>query len=266
MGNSTQVTSCPSGGTFWLCPNTTSNFIGCCNSDGPCDSGCPASQLQAASVNASLVGQVPDQQCPSGAQFYQCSGTSPPFWGCCKSNPCQQNGCPAKDLAPAIINSQQALWQAYAPPNTTAPTPTNTPKAAAKTVGPNVGIIVGAVVGGVAVILLLFAFIFLWARRRRDVRHVPLLAPSSQGDWDARESKPTTYMGYGKFQPLHHLDFRRFNNSQHQRLYLTKALEHHGVPKSSTNPSQPNPTPTPPPAPRPSSARVPGHPPATRPT
>jgi hypothetical protein len=199
VNNSTRITSCPAGGTFWLCPNTLSNFIGCCKSNGPCDSGCSASELQPTAVTASLVGTLPDQQCPSGAQFYQCANTSPPFWGCCKSDPCQQNGCPTQDLSPAIISSQQSQWQIYAPPNTTMPTSTPSPVGSKNTHGISVGIIVGAAAGGVVAIILFFALIYFWAKRRRDVRGIPVKLPKSLGEWESRESKPTLYMGYGMF-------------------------------------------------------------------
>lgn len=111
--------SCPSGGTFSVCEKK-SHFIGCCESTNPCDPGCSAGQLQNTSFNASLIGSIPDQQCNRGASFYMCATTNPPFWGCCKSNPCQtDNGCPASDLAPALLSAEASQYAVYLLPNMT---------------------------------------------------------------------------------------------------------------------------------------------------
>src|ERR1700760_2764187 len=104
----------PSGGKLSICTQEGgSNFIGCCESPNPCNGGCSDSQIQHTSLNASFVGQVPDQNCEAGARFYQCAHTSPPFWGCCKSNPCTQNHCPQGDLSSAELSSMPANYSVY---------------------------------------------------------------------------------------------------------------------------------------------------------
>jgi hypothetical protein len=99
--------SCPLGGQWYVCgsPTSVSKFVGCCTSD-PCLEtafGCTAGALRPASFNASAYGTFADQECSAGL-FYTCADTEPPFLGCCKSNPCQQGGCPREDLAGAFLS------------------------------------------------------------------------------------------------------------------------------------------------------------------
>lgn len=95
--------SCPSGGKFYAC-NQGSNFVGCCNVE-PCGQGCADGSLEPASFNIAFHGQFPDQQCPRGSRWYTCTATTPPFMGCCKSNPCAQHGCPVGDLTAGFLDS-----------------------------------------------------------------------------------------------------------------------------------------------------------------
>jgi len=98
---------CPSGGTFYVCsgPSAKSKFVGCCAAN-PCGTtaGCSAGNLQPASFNSSAYGTFADQECSAGL-FYTCTGTSPPFLGCCKSNPCAQKSCPQTDLAGMFLSN-----------------------------------------------------------------------------------------------------------------------------------------------------------------
>jgi hypothetical protein len=96
---------CPNGGTFYAC-SQGSMFLGCCKSD-PCSNGCGDGDLIPASFNVSYSGSFPDQFCPSG-DFYTCRMIDPSFLGCCKSNPCQQEGCPNNDLVAASLLSGAA--------------------------------------------------------------------------------------------------------------------------------------------------------------
>src|ERR1700761_4890538 len=100
--------SCPSGGFLSVCYESgQSGFIGCCNND-PCSSlGCSDGNLQSTSFNTQYYGKIPDQGCSEvGALFHTCNSTSPPFWGCCKTNPCGPSGCPTGDLDGAEIKQQ----------------------------------------------------------------------------------------------------------------------------------------------------------------
>jgi hypothetical protein len=105
--------SCPSGGNWYSC-GYGSNFVGCCKSQ-PCDNDCPAGNLEPASFNINYYGQFPDQQCPKGSQWYTCAYTKPAFMGCCKSNPCEQNGCPTEDLTPGFLSSNPTDAAAFSP-------------------------------------------------------------------------------------------------------------------------------------------------------
>lgn len=77
--------------------------MGCCQSQ-PCTNSCPDGNLRPASFDMNSYGTFPDQQCPSGSRWYTCTGVSPPFMGCCKSNPCSK-GCPVGDLAAGFLSS-----------------------------------------------------------------------------------------------------------------------------------------------------------------
>ncbi|USW50389.1 hypothetical protein Slin15195_G037080 [Septoria linicola] len=64
--------------------------------------------LVATSFSTAEYGDFSDQQCDGGL-FYTCSATSPPFWGCCQSNPCTSGACPANDLSPAFLSGNPLL-------------------------------------------------------------------------------------------------------------------------------------------------------------
>ncbi|MCJ1436943.1 hypothetical protein MMC27_006326 [Xylographa pallens] len=107
--------SCPTGGSFFAC-DYGSMFVGCCTGDNPCgDAGCSAGDLQPASFVASAYGTFADQLCNAGSQWYTCAGTNPSFMGCCQSDACSNNGCPAQDLTPGTLQSVPALNSAYNP-------------------------------------------------------------------------------------------------------------------------------------------------------
>ncbi|MCJ1287214.1 hypothetical protein MMC26_006562 [Xylographa opegraphella] len=104
-------------------------FVGCCTGDNPCaDTGCSAGDLQPASFVPSAYGTFSDQLCNAGSQWFTCVGTNPSFLGCCQSDACASNGCPAQDLTPGILQSVPALNSVYDPvpkPSTTSPAATS---------------------------------------------------------------------------------------------------------------------------------------------
>jgi hypothetical protein len=110
--------SCPSGGTWFICVSSPSQFVGCCKSD-PCksSSGCPAQDLTAASFEPAAHGTFPDQSCPAGqGNFYTCTFEGlgkAPFIGCCRTNACLQGGCPAADLGMAALATNSAQSQPF---------------------------------------------------------------------------------------------------------------------------------------------------------
>lgn len=96
---------CPYGGTFYVCDNSITKFIGCCTIN-PCISNgsCPQDRLRSSSFNASRYAELPLQACTvATAKWYTCARVQIPFLGCCLSNACEENGCPVLDLKPAIL-------------------------------------------------------------------------------------------------------------------------------------------------------------------
>jgi hypothetical protein len=182
--------SCPSGGTFSVCTQGgSSNFIGCCGSPNPCSYGCPDGQLKPTSLNASYVGQVPDQICNIEAQFYQCADTSPPFWGCCKSNPCVQNGCPQGDLSPTVLSNVPSQYADYLGSSTT---PTSGPGQKGRN---SHTIIIVSVILGVAILVCLaitITFVIIKRQqRRRQLQRQQLETKTSPYPLIDRASKMT---------------------------------------------------------------------------
>lgn len=185
--------SCPAGGEFYAC-DYGSRFVGCCTVE-PCVNGCAETQLKPASFLKEKYKDVTGALCPGESNWWTCAGTTPPFLGCCKSNPCTQNGCPSKDLMAAILSPARSEALPYSPianPSLTASTvsssvstaslstatllpstarlPTATPlpsestplSTKTRTLG---GIIGGAVGGGFLLVLVCVVF-FLYRRRK----------------------------------------------------------------------------------------------------
>ncbi|KAH7143751.1 hypothetical protein EDB81DRAFT_935167 [Dactylonectria macrodidyma] len=105
----TQGLSCPEGGNFWVCADKPTQFIGCCISN-PCETDygvCSDEDITPASVDVDVFGEVPQQACISDnsqVKWYTCSGTTPPFIGCCAVNACSQGGCPGGSLRAARLS------------------------------------------------------------------------------------------------------------------------------------------------------------------
>ncbi|KAI1503335.1 hypothetical protein F5X99DRAFT_375770 [Biscogniauxia marginata] len=182
--------SCPRGGTFHICQNSAIQFIGCCDID-PCgDGGCPSSRLHPASFNSNRYSDIPSQDCvdtSSGALWYTC--TSGPFLGCCKSNPCEQNGvCRSADLVGGKLGDDPNRASVFL--TTSAPTTTATSASSSATnVGGDVssmagsgdetsphnrtsngmiGGIVGGVIGGLVVLVLAICLLCRRMKRRKN--------------------------------------------------------------------------------------------------
>ncbi|KAH7199199.1 hypothetical protein BKA60DRAFT_625778 [Fusarium oxysporum] len=115
--------SCPSGGAFHICEGANTEFIGCCTSD-PCAGNkgtCPDGHLRVATFSADTYNDLPRQDCddPRGTEiWYTCRGTSPPFMGCCGSNPCGGGGCNRSELVPAILSSNENDRLSFLHPDT----------------------------------------------------------------------------------------------------------------------------------------------------
>jgi len=167
---------CPSGGNWYAC-SSGSLFVGCCRIN-PCVADCPAGDLEPASFDPAFYGQFPDAECVAG-QWYTCSGTTPPFMGCCKSNPCQ-NGCPTGDLTPGFLGGNPAIACFFQPagcptsPTTSAPASPTVPAmlttASPKHIHTPTRVIVGATGGGMVGFILIILLAVHWYRHAAFTR------------------------------------------------------------------------------------------------
>ena len=117
------ATSCPLNITFYAC-DFGERFLGCCENGSPtdtCTNGCPQEDLLPASFDKEYYNYITKTACTRG-DWWSCEDTSPPFLGCCLSNPCL-DGCPPGDLTAAIFSQNQTsnpLYSAIPDPPTTA--------------------------------------------------------------------------------------------------------------------------------------------------
>ncbi|KAK0648577.1 hypothetical protein B0T16DRAFT_116941 [Cercophora newfieldiana] len=173
--------SCPTGGSFYVCQNNATEFIGCCTSN-PCADGsgnCPKSDLRSASFSGDSYSEIPAQQCAGGsgsssALWYTCQKNLPPFLGCCSTNPCSQGSCPSTNLAPASLSSNATSRATFlalgADPIT--PTPSDTPAATSRA-GLSTGAIAGIAVGGALLLIVIAGFTIYkcgWCAKKKKKR------------------------------------------------------------------------------------------------
>ncbi|KAE8344892.1 hypothetical protein BDV24DRAFT_171388 [Aspergillus arachidicola] len=160
--------TCPSGGTWYVCPDAP-HFVGCCSSD-PCtnvdaNNTTPCPNLHPASFDTSIFDKILPNSCidSANAHWYTCNTTDPPFLGCCSSPACSKTGCPANDLLAAAWSSsrrgQFALFQDEGTGN-------NDNKGSGGGGGLSGGTIAGIVVGVVAALVIVGALVWFFMRRR----------------------------------------------------------------------------------------------------
>ncbi|KAH9868268.1 hypothetical protein J1614_007340 [Plenodomus biglobosus] len=183
---------CPVGGTWWACGYGT-KFVGCCTKD-PCTINCAQGNLYPGAFDPAAYGTFPDLTCGAGSQFYTCTALDT-FWGCCKTNPCSQGGCPNGHLEPAFINREDQLIAYHATDaSTTLSTATQTATSRPSTIPANtagtpnskddkhVAAIAGGTAGGVFVLtatagLLIYYTCFI---RKSRKAHAERLAAQDQ--------------------------------------------------------------------------------------
>lgn len=118
--------SCPSGGSFYICENSSTKFIGCCTVDACSasnDGSCPPKSLRVSSFSSEKYTELPTQDCddPRGKSiWWTCKFNQPPFMGCCSSNPCASGQCPLDDLVPAKLSDNAVLKASFLSPEVTA--------------------------------------------------------------------------------------------------------------------------------------------------
>jgi hypothetical protein len=112
-GHPNATVSCPRDGSRWYACDSGSRFVGCCKLD-PCRHGCDKAYVGAARLRKDISNRVPDVSCHDGL-FYTCfnpSSSIAGYWGCCKSNPCGESGCPIEDIGQAYMDrpEQQSFY------------------------------------------------------------------------------------------------------------------------------------------------------------
>lgn len=180
--------SCPYGGSFYICEDENTQFIGCCVND-PCGRNigtCPDGDLRATTFDSDKYSQLPRQDCDNSQgvdNWYSCAHTNPPFVGCCSQNACSSE-CPRAKLVPAKLSevennrldflhpSQSQSSTASSVSETASTRASNTSAVDADEgdglgAGATAGVAVGASVGGLTV-LVLVAWLFWWKPRQKN--------------------------------------------------------------------------------------------------
>ncbi|KAF2707306.1 hypothetical protein K504DRAFT_535823 [Pleomassaria siparia CBS 279.74] len=174
--------SCPSGGEWYACSGTSvSNFVGCCSSD-PCSTGCSQGNTKAGSFDPTYNVTAPDASCGTASNFYTCNSGTKTFWGCCKTNPCQQQQtCPDGDLVPAFMDRNEQFIAYTGASKTTTSTPSSTPTSEVQS-PQTVVIIAGAVGGGLGLAAIVAILIFCLCRRKNRSKYSRVALETSPSD------------------------------------------------------------------------------------
>lgn len=231
--------ACPSGGDFYVCEAHKSRFVGCCESD-PCktdDGLCPDKDLGAMTFDTDAYNKIAAQDCtPQTSEkplWYVCTGSSPPFMGCCTENPCGGDGCPAKSLRGARLSDDgkkaasftakdekddkddkstssktSSVASTSTSPSATGGAPSSTSAIASSSdgglsSGATIGIAVGASMAGI--IILAAVGFFFWRRYKKsrssqaDGAHAPFMGSHSPDNFSAMKHQSgysSTTTGY----------------------------------------------------------------------
>ncbi|EXJ56020.1 hypothetical protein A1O7_08951, partial [Cladophialophora yegresii CBS 114405] len=190
--------SCPVGGQWWKCEDVSyPTFIGCCSSN-PCSGRlCPEEDLYPmgfSSVTAPAP-DYPNHSCPYGGLWYTCAENTVPFQGCCASNPCNGQGCPASDLRAAAVHTVvvagTSTFTVPSPVATKSPTTTISTTDTTITSKPTIegstsassqpvseSVDVAAIAGGAAavavVLTIIIGVLICWLIRRRRMKQAAM--------------------------------------------------------------------------------------------
>ncbi|VUC21094.1 unnamed protein product [Clonostachys rosea] len=157
--------TCPKGGSFYVCHDKPTQFVGCCSVD-PCKTAtgvCPDDNLKYTSFDKYSFNSLKPQLCVSDApevQWWTCAEAKPnPFMGCCSVNPCETgSGCPDGKIFAAKLNDKRDQAEPFL-------TAEQRSAGGGLATGAKVGIAVGAVLGFLLIAGLAF---FFWRRRRQQ--------------------------------------------------------------------------------------------------
>ncbi|KAF5250586.1 hypothetical protein FANTH_4223 [Fusarium anthophilum] len=183
--------SCPYGGSFYICEDDDTQFIGCCVND-PCgrnNGTCPDGDLRGITFDSDKYSELPRQDCDNSQgvdNWYSCAHTEPPFLGCCSQNACSSE-CPRAKLVPAKLSEVENNRLNFLHPSQSQSSATSSVSETASTTasstsavdanegdglgaGATAGIAVGASVGGL-IVLVLVVWLFWWKPRQKNKHH-----------------------------------------------------------------------------------------------
>lgn len=209
--------SCPSGGTFYICQESDTQFLGCCTTN-PCADGsglCPRGDLRNASFSADKYEDITPQECSDDrALWYTCQNMNPPFLGCCATNPCATRMCPSASLFPAELSADNDTRSVFLTTASSTPSSTSTTSAPSSTTPSSAtgvttaarlssGAIAGIVIGAVILVLALVAgaaYMFKcgWHARRKKERETytkSIMGSSSAADTTVPSQEFAPYRG-----------------------------------------------------------------------
>ncbi|KAK8061091.1 hypothetical protein PG997_015312 [Apiospora hydei] len=165
--------SCPVGGDFYICEDSPTQFIGCCDID-PCKNNgdCPAPSLHSSSFSKSKYSDTLPEACVGDGLWYTCAYNSPPFIGCCKENPCQTLQCSPGNVTAAKLSSNQT----NAAPFLSGSSSSSVTPAPSASKGLPAGAIAGIVIGGVIAIAIIGYLLWRLHRSKKVFYHPPAVA------------------------------------------------------------------------------------------
>lgn len=154
---------CPDGGNFYVC-TTGARFVGCCKFN-PCnDHGCGWTDLRLAGFDPRKHRMFSDQTCDGNnpERWYTCTGTNPPFMGCCMTDPCSGGvGCPSQMLIAGRLSSDSVSAADFLGATSLIST------AALGVAKPANNSVTGvSVVGGIVFLALIICLLIWWTHRR----------------------------------------------------------------------------------------------------
>lgn len=200
IGCSAALLSNLSNTSRYVC-QTRTKFIGCCTSD-PCGTGCFGDRLRPAGVSTAIYNQYPGGSCGGSTLFWTCLA-EPTFWGCCNSNPCQNNStCAVGQLEPTFMTRDDQI-EYFGALNvllsSTLPSATSSPSVSATaslisapsssdTSAKISGAVIGGAIGGSIALLGIIGMVILFLCRRK--RHKQKSNDSDTGEQDPIATAP----------------------------------------------------------------------------
>lgn len=172
--------SCPNGGNFYVCQGNVTQFLGCCDVN-PCSNGkgsCPDTSLHNISYSAAIYDLVPPQACVDDGLWYTCKETSPPFMGCCLTNPCQTGGCYGNNVTAARLSDNTTYASAFETATASDPASSDSNSHSSSL---STGAIVGIAIGGAVAALIVGVVLFCCYKRQAGKRRQRLVAQSQPG-------------------------------------------------------------------------------------